>query len=611
MKTRTYLLLMLVAIILPVACVSILGLSMLLQSERASRMRTIEEVAYSTSLLIDGEIASAEASAINIAHSEEIRTDNFARLHAWLSATRRSPLSWTLVADHDGNGVLNTLVPYGTPLARHAGTWAARVYDSQKPRVSGYFLGARSKRGVVSVDVPAPTAAGKKYVVTQIFDPRYFDKVFGRHKLPSSWTIGVFDADGITIAHNRDAARCVGTHVAPDLLDASRGRADGVLKREAAGGAAVYDVFVRSAFTGWTVAIRVPADDIEAASRTTTWSAAAALCAVFGAAVAIAVFFGRRLDRSLRMATRAAQALAQGEVAPVAHSHLKETDVLLGVLHRTSLALSQERAARAALEREREGLLDSERAARRQAEAQSAAKDAFIAMLSHELRNPLAAISGALAVLRLPNVPPAKTGKAWEIMARQLQHLTRMVEDLLDVRRVSSNKIKLERAPVDVGSLLQLCCDARVLAALGRHRWDVATCPAWVLADRTRLEQIVDNLLTNAIKFSPDGARIAVANRVAGGEVVIEVADTGAGIDADVLPTIFDPLVQGPTTIDRAQGGLGLGLSIVRGLVEMHGGSVAAHSDGLGKGAVFTVRLPLCAVPAGAAAPASCAAGDR
>jgi signal transduction histidine kinase len=115
-----------------------------------------------------------------------------------------------------------------------------------------------------------------------------------------------------------------------------------------------------------------------------------------------------------------------------------------------------------------------------------------------------------------------------------------------------------------------------------------------VLGDRTRLEQVIDNLLVNAMKFTPEGGRISVRNHVADGAVVIEVADTGVGIAADVLPTIFDSLVQGPTTIDRSQGGLGLGLSIARGLVQMHGGSITAHSEGLGKGSVFTVRLPLC-----------------
>jgi signal transduction histidine kinase len=594
MKTRTYLLLMLVAIIVPVACLSTLGLSMLLRFERESRFHRIEEVARSTSLLIDSEIAIAEASINNIANSQDIATDNFERLHRLLSATRKSPLSWTLIADVDGNGLMNTLVPYGTPLAKKSGNWAAKIYDGQKTHVGGYFIGAQSGRGVVSVNVPLPVSAGKKYVVTQIFDPAYFDKVFRRNTLPANWIIGVSDAGGVTIARNWNADRFVGLRVRPELFGASRRQAAGVLRHPTREGIEVYDVFVRSAATGWTVAIGVPAADIESASRLTAWSTATALLLVLGGAVGIAVFFGRRIDKSLEDATLAAHALARGEITPLTRSKLKEADVLLGELHRTSVALAEESAARIALERERERLLDSERAARRQAETQSEAKDTFIAMLSHELRNPLAAISSAIAVIRLPQMAAAKSDRAWEIVTRQLRHLTRMVEDLLDVRRVLSGKATLTKERVDVGGLLAFCCDSRRMAAAGRHEWRVQAEDGWVLGDRTRLEQIIDNLLVNAMKFTPEGGRITVRNYSDDGAAVIEVTDSGVGIAADVLPTIFDSLVQGPTTIDRSQGGLGLGLSIARGLVQMHGGSLTAHSEGLGKGSTFVVRLPLC-----------------
>jgi signal transduction histidine kinase len=566
---------------------------MLLEFERAAHIRSIEETVRSTSLLIDSEIASAEASINNIANSQDIATDDFARLHRLLSATRKSPLSWTLIADYEGNGLMNTLVPYGTPLARHSGDWAAKVYDSQKTQVGGYFIGARSKRGVVSVNVPLPLSAGKKYVVSQIFDPSYFNKILHRNTLPPSWIIGVFDASGVSIARNRNADKLVGSRVRPELFEASRRPGSSMLRHATREDVEVYDFFVRSGMTGWTVAIGVPVMEFEAAARVTTLYAAMALLAVLGGAVGMAVFFGRRIDKALGNATQAAHALARGEITPITRSKLKEADVLLGELHRTSVALSAESAARMALEREREGLLDSERRARREAEAQSEAKDSFLSMLSHELRNPLAAISGAISVIRLPQMAPEKTGKAWDIATRQLRQLTRMVEDLLDVRRVSSGKVILAKERVDIGKVLAFCCDSRMVAETRPHAWRVQVEEAWVLGDRTRLEQVVDNLLVNAVKYSPAGGTIAVRNYSEDGMAVIEVADTGVGIAAEVLPTIFDSLVQGPTTIDRSQGGLGLGLSIAKGLVQMHGGSIAARSEGLGKGSVFTVRLPL------------------
>ena len=593
MKTRTYLLLMLAAILIPVAFLSLSGLYMLLRSERESRIQRVAEIAHSTSLLIDSEIMAAEASLRNAAHSPSMEEENFAELHKLLSATRASPLSWTMVADYAGSGVINTLVPYGTPLATRSGSWAATAIDAQATSVGGYFLGARSKRGVVSINVPVPAALGKKYVVTQVFDPRYFNKIFNKSSLKAGWIIGVFDAKGISIARNVNADRLVGGTVNPALYAASRRQAGGMLRHTTRDGIEVYDVFARSELTGWTVAIGMPVAEVEQAARVTTLYTALSLLGVLGAAVGIAVFFGRRIDKSLRDATSAAHALAHDKMVPVKPSRLKEVNALLDVLHGTGLALTQENAARLALEAEREQLLANERAARQQAEAQSEAKDHFVSMLSHELRNPLAAISGAASVVRLPQLAPARKEKAWEIVDRQLRHLTHILDDLLDVRRVMTGKVTLQRVPVDIGTILGLCCQSRTMAETGQHAWSVATQEAWVLGDRTRLEQVFDNLLTNAMKYTPAGGAISVRNTVAGNTVVIEVTDTGAGIEPDVLPFIFDALTQGPTTIDRAQGGLGLGLSIAKGLVQLHGGTISAASSGLGTGSVFRVELPL------------------
>ncbi|MFC5511601.1 ATP-binding protein [Massilia jejuensis] len=608
MKTRTYLLLMLAAIVVPVAFLSLSGLYMLLQSERESRIQRVAEIAHSTSLLIDSEIMAAEASIRTVVNSPSIQAEDFAELHRLLSATRTSPLSWTMIADYAGKGVVNTLVPYGTPLAVNSGSWAAKAYDAQATSVGGYFFGTRSKRGVVSVNVPVPAALGKKYVITQIFDPHYFNRIFHKNTLQAGWIIGVFDANGISIARNVNADRLVGSRVNPALYGASRQGTSGMLRHMTRDGVDVYDVFVRSALTGWTVAIGLPVAEVEHAARVTTFYAALALLSVLGGAVGIAVFVGRRIDKSLRDATSAAQALAHEKMVPVAPSRLKEVNTLLAVLHDTGLALTQESAARVALEAERERLLANERAARQQAEAQSEAKDHFVSMLSHELRNPLAAISGAASVVRLPNLAPARKEKAWEIVDRQLRHLTHILDDLLDVRRVMSGKVTLQRLPVDIGEILGLCCQARMMSENGQHAWSVATQEAWVLGDRTRLEQVFDNLLTNAMKYTPAGGTITVRNTVAGSTAVIEVSDTGAGIEPEVMPFIFDSLTQGPTTLDRAQGGLGLGLSIARGLVHLHGGTIGAHSQGLGSGSAFRVCLPLAG--ADVAAPASQPAAD-
>jgi signal transduction histidine kinase len=174
-----------------------------------------------------------------------------------------------------------------------------------------------------------------------------------------------------------------------------------------------------------------------------------------------------------------------------------------------------------------------------------------------------------------------------------MRHLTRIVDDLLDVQRILSGKVTLQMHRLDAGQVLRQCLDAKIVVDAGAHAWSVDVEALWIDADDTRLGQIFDNLLHNAVKYTPHGGRIAVSARAEGGAALIEVSDSGVGIAADTLPLIFDPLVQGPTSLDRAQGGLGLGLALVRELTLLHGGVVEAHSDGQGQGCTFTLRFPL------------------
>jgi len=216
-------------------------------------------------------------------------------------------------------------------------------------------------------------------------------------------------------------------------------------------------------------------------------------------------------------------------------------------------------------------------------------------MLGHELRNPLAAISGALTVIDMPGVKPELAAHARSISRRQMRHLTRIVDDLLDVQRILSGKVTLQKHRLDAGQVLRQCVEAKIVADAGAHAWGLDVETLWIEADDTRLGQIFDNLLHNAVKYTPDGGRIGVSARVEDGAALIEVRDSGVGIAAETLPLIFDPLVQGPTSLDRAQGGLGLGLALVRELTLLHGGQVSAHSDGQGQGCTFLLRFPLAA----------------
>ena len=233
-------------------------------------------------------------------------------------------------------------------------------------------------------------------------------------------------------------------------------------------------------------------------------------------------------------------------------------------------------------------------------------KDEFLAMLGHELRNPLAPIRNALEVLRLRSDLETVTW-AVDISRRQIGHLSRLVDDLLDVSRIIRGKIRLQPGRLDLAALARAAAeDHRAAVGDARLTLDVRLPdgPVWVAGDATRLSQVIGNLLTNATKFTDPGGRVTLSLEVDGRRAVVRVADTGIGIEAAMLARLFDPFAQADRSLDRCRGGLGLGLALVKGLAELHGGGVAADSAGPGRGAEFRVWLPLDA-PVSTPAPAA------
>lgn len=258
-------------------------------------------------------------------------------------------------------------------------------------------------------------------------------------------------------------------------------------------------------------------------------------------------------------------------------------------------------------------------------------KTEFLAMLAHELRNPMAPIGNAIALLeREPGRPPA-TASLHALMRRQLPHLVRLVDDLMELSRVTRGKVELQLAPLSLDLPLADALDqTRQVVEKARHRLevDLATPAPVVLGDRVRLAQVFANLIVNAAKYTPAGGRLCLSMRAQRDNTgdhtgdntghhmaLVEVSDSGAGLPGDMLHSIFDMFVQVGGTVRAAQGGLGIGLTLVKSLVEMHGGTVGAASDGLGQGSTFTVRLPLAEserhAPAAAGHRAPAGPGDR
>jgi len=228
---------------------------------------------------------------------------------------------------------------------------------------------------------------------------------------------------------------------------------------------------------------------------------------------------------------------------------------------------------------------------RDRAERDNRTKDEFLALLAHELRNPLVAISNAVRVLELTHAEAEPATSAREVIARQVRLISHLINDLLDVERVVSGKIRLNRQALNLAEAVQRAVATLTGDVPSTRNIDVSTEPVWVDGDAVRLEQVVTNIVTNAVKYTPPGGRIRVALRTDGPDAVLSVEDTGVGISPGLLPFIFDMYVQADRTLDRAQGGLGIGLTLVRRLVELHGGTIEASSEGEGHGSKFIVRL--------------------
>jgi signal transduction histidine kinase/ActR/RegA family two-component response regulator len=386
----------------------------------------------------------------------------------------------------------------------------------------------------------------------------------------------VFDREKRTVARTRGFEQYLGRLVSPDfvaLLD--RGGAEGYAVTRTQEGLPVQTAFVRSAVTGWGVGLGIPAATVAAPLRQSLFATIAGGVVVLGIALILAAVVGRRITTPITALAASAQQLGAGAaLAPGPPAGVREVEeVRRAVLD--AAALVQQRAA--------------------EAESANRAKDEFLAVLSHELRTPLNAIFGWARMLQEERLAPQDSARALEVIVRQANAQLQLIDDLLDVSRVTSGKMRLEVRALDLRAVVEQALDAVRPAADARDvRLDAALARVDpVNGDPTRLQQAVWNVLMNAVKFTPAGGQVQVELRPAGAQVEIVVRDTGAGIAPEVLPYVFDRFRQADSSSTRAHTGLGLGLALVRHLVELHGGSVRAHSDGLGRGATFTLALPV------------------
>ncbi len=587
--------------LLPVVVFGAVVAHQLSRSERAASERRLVQSARDLAATVDREMSSTTRTLSALAASERLERGGLQHFHAQVGRAARTQPSWmtVLLLAPDGRQLMNSRLPWGTALPR-ANEVASlrRAVESRRPVVGDLARGVGGSLAF-PVRVPVLRDGEVRYVLTAAITPELLAGVVGRH-LPSQeeWTRTVVDRQGTVVARSRHPERFVGKPATPSFLRLLQDTREGIRPTTTLDGQAVYTAFSRAPLSGWTAIIAVPRGVVDGPARRTMTAVAGAGLALLLVSSVGAFLLSRRVSRAITSAASAASILAHGGRPRVEPSRIAEVARLAGALERSADLLAQR-------ERERNEHLARAEASRAEAEAASRAKDEFLAMLGHELRNPLGPIRNGAHLLRQLVPEDERVARVLEIIDRQIAHIVRLVDELLDASRIARGKVVLQNELLDLRLVARNVYEdftpdfERVGIAF---RLDLPPAEVWVHGDRTRLAQCLGNLLHNALKFTPTGGNVALALTVVGERALLEVRDDGPGIDPGLLPALFEPFSQGPQPLDRGQGGLGLGLALVKGLAELHGGAVRAHSDGPGKGTVFTVSLPL--EPAGPAAAA-------
>lgn len=598
MRIRSYLGMMAAAMALPILVAATIAVEKIRDGEREAALRGLKETARSVSLIVDREMQGSFSALEVLGNSANLESKNFKAFYEQAAALHR-PDAWFLLLDSTGTQIVNTVVPFGTPPPPPvAFSRVTQVIAAQKPIVTDLAIGPVTGKQLTSAYVPSKAGDGKTFVVARAFAVDYWKTISLHEGIPSDWIVGVIDRSGKFIARSHKSEELLGKPARPELVAAAASSKSGLIRHSTVEGTESYDAYTHSELTGWTVAVAAPVESIEASANRVVQLALAGIFVAIFSAFCLAFVIGRRLIDAIHVAGNAALLLGQGRKPPTIPSPISELDALNNAFNEASKVLASERASRQAAESDRQHLLQKETEARKNAEAQNIAKDQFLAMLGHELRNPLAAITSATALLKMGLDDEFRNGRCLDIIDRQNRHLNFIVDDLLDVSRLLTGKIVLELQPLNLAESVKLSIEGirNTERAHGYH-FTINSEPVWVNADAVRIEQVINNLINNALKFSPVGSTITVELHADAGRALLTVRDEGVGIPENMLSKIFDPFVQGPPPANRLHAGLGIGLALVKQLMELHGGDVQAQSEGHGRGSVFTLSLPSITAP--------------
>jgi len=594
---KWHLVLLVAGTLLPVVLFAVAVVYKLSLNERAASERRLVLAARNLTQDVEREVSSTTRTLQALAASDRLNQGELKAFYSQAQRTVQTQPTWlsVILLTPDGQQVFNTFRPYGTalPLANEPES-LRRVVETRQPTVGYLALSRLKRKWAFPVRVPIIQGGKLRYVLTALITSEALTSVIKtpQTKIDGEWTRTVVDGHGVVVARTRSPERFVGKSGTPSFQKRITATTEGVYRDATLEGELVYVAFSRANFSNWTTAVVVPIEVIESPARRAMWLVVGSGLVFLVVSGVGALVLSRRISQGITEAADAAEALAKGEYPHISPSSIQEV-ALLGKALEFSADLLMQR------ERERNEHLSQVEAARTEAEAANRLKDEFLITVSHELRTPLNAICGWAQLLNSGRLNPEKTQQAIATIERNARSQAQLVNDLLDTSRIIIGKLRLEPQPLNLATVIISAVDAV------RHAAEVKNIDLQlqlahvelVFGDQNRLQQVVWNLLSNAMKFTPSGGRVEVQLQQTNSLVEVIVRDTGVGIKAEFLPYVFERFRQADGSTTRQFGGLGLGLAIVRHLVELHGGTVQADSDGEGKGATFTIKLPIIASP--------------
>ena len=586
---RSHLALVILCAVLPSALLTGMIVQRTLAGTRVLLENRLVDTARADAEALDREFSGTVRVLATLAQSPDLDSGDLTRF--WSEARRsvNAQQGWLAVVllAPDGQQLLHTDVPAGQPLRLATELDSVRdVVDTRRPAVGPLTPGQRAAQLRFPIRVPVERDGRLLYVLTAVMDPTALAPL-ARSPLPQTeeWARVIVDPAFRIAARSLDAERHVGQAVSAAGAERIRNPPARPFEGTSLEGEPLYSAMKRSAF-GWTTGVSVPVAVLDGPVRSSIVATLAGAGVLGLGGLFSVLFLSRRVSRDFAAARDAAAALAAGQGPPRSPAGISEAMQLQDSLQRAAQLLRDR-------ERERDEQLGHAVAAQAQAEEANRAKDEFLAVLGHELRNPLAPALTALELMKLRG--PTTMERERAVLERQVSHMTRLVDDLLDVSRLTRGKVDLVRRRFELRAAIDRAVDmARPLVEQYGHTLDV-TAPQSGLpldADEDRIVQVLVNLLANAAKYTPPGGRIELATRVTDGFVEIVCTDSGPGVDAELLPQIFEAFAQGPRSVARQQGGLGLGLTLARRLSELHGGGIRYEALDP-HGSRFIVRLPL------------------